>query len=151
MSLRCKLATLIGLILIGLGLIVFWPSRAQTHVEINGVRFNVQIADTEQARERGLSGQKGLGEHEGMLFVFEKPDRYPFWMQGMLFPIDIIYIRDGAITEIAADLLPPKPGSAAAKYSPQLAADHVLEVRAGTAQGMGWKNGTRIDFSPNSP
>ena len=43
---------------------------------------------------KGLSGRDNLADDEGMFFVFEKSDIYPFWMKDMKFAIDIIWIME---------------------------------------------------------
>jgi uncharacterized protein len=90
-----------------------------------GIRVSVEVARTPAARARGLSGHAPLGEDEGMLFLFDEADRYGFWMKDMLFPIDIIWIRDGVVD------------GALPSYAPREPADTVLEVRAGFAADRG--------------
>ena len=46
---------------------------------------------------QGLSERQSLAEDKGMLFLFEKPDHYAFWMKGMEFPLDIIFINGDKI------------------------------------------------------
>jgi uncharacterized membrane protein (UPF0127 family) len=64
------------------------------YVIIAGVRLSVEVADTPAERGRGLSGREMLPENSGMLFVFDTPGRYGFWMYGMKFPLDIIWIDE---------------------------------------------------------
>ncbi|KKQ77521.1 MAG: hypothetical protein UT00_C0010G0013 [Parcubacteria group bacterium GW2011_GWA1_38_7] len=40
-------------------------------IKIGAVMLNIEVADTDDERMRGLSGRSGLGENEGMLFVFD--------------------------------------------------------------------------------
>lgn len=51
------------------------------------------IADTPEKRLRGLSVLKRLKKQQGMLFLFETPSNYPFWMKEMTFPIDILWLN----------------------------------------------------------
>lgn len=60
-------------------------------VEVKGQTFKVAIADTDEKRTKGLSGRDNLAQDQGMLFLFDKPGNYPFWMKDMRFPIDIIF------------------------------------------------------------
>lgn len=66
-------------------------SEIQT-VKIGENVFPVEIADTEVKRETGLSGRTSLPHHQGMLFVFDTPGTYGFWMKDMKIPIDIVWI-----------------------------------------------------------
>jgi len=64
------------------------------YVKIAGQNIKVDLALTPETQEKGLSGRSGLKDDEGMLFVFEKPDKYSFWMKDMNFPIDIIWMGE---------------------------------------------------------
>jgi len=90
-----------------------------------------EVAADEKSREHGLSGRASLAEGRGMLFVY--PDRQvrTFWMKGMRFPIDIIWIARGRITGVERDA--PVPVGSVPLYSSRVPADHVLEVPAGWA------------------
>jgi uncharacterized membrane protein (UPF0127 family) len=85
----------------------------------------------------------GTGEDEGMLFVFDKEDKYPFWMKGVDFPIDIIWINEkGRVVDAQTAL----PCSMHCKnYVPGHPAMYVLEVPAGFAGEHGLKIGSAVD------
>ena len=61
-------------------------------VKIDDVVLEVQIADTDPRRVRGLMFQEKLPFDEGMLFVFEGEQRRSIWMQSMQFSLDILWI-----------------------------------------------------------
>ena len=68
---------------------------------IGNLAVNVELADTNQKRAKGLSGRKELKKNEGMLFIFPKTGRYTFWMKGCYIDLDIAFITtDGIIQEI---------------------------------------------------
>lgn len=69
-------------------------------ITINGRPFYVELADTPLARQRGLSGREKLAKDEGMLFVFNYPSNYAFWMKDMKFDIDLVYIFDRTVVDI---------------------------------------------------
>lgn len=103
-------------------------------VIINDVSVYVEIADTNEAREQGLSGRNSLGENEGMLFVFDKKAYPTFWMKDMLIPLDIIWIADGKITKIHENVQIPTPETQdkdLQRYNPSGSVDAVLEVNSG--------------------
>ncbi len=62
-------------------------------VTIGDTEIQAFVSDTDDERAQGLSGKEGLGEDEGMLFVFEYPAKHGFWMKDMNFAIDIIWIN----------------------------------------------------------
>ena len=61
-------------------------------VRIGDRVFQVDVAKTAALRTRGLSGREGLGENEGLFFVFDKPGRPRFHTWFMRFPIDVIFL-----------------------------------------------------------
>lgn len=111
--------------------------EARPLVMIEGVQdpVVVTLAASAAVRERGLSGTAGLGESEGMLFLFEYPGRMAFWMKDMRFPIDIIWIgSDWKVVDITHDLAPETYPQT---FSPLSDAQYVLEVNAGFAERHG--------------
>ncbi|MDD2785560.1 MAG: DUF192 domain-containing protein [Patescibacteria group bacterium] len=139
-----KALTLTGALMMLFLLILIVPSKSSARVDVNGHNFVVRIASTQAAREQGLAGWMKLDDDQGMFFVFDKPDYYVFWMKGMLIPIDIIFITDGRIVDMAKNMQPPKPGQDPAMYQSMQPADSVLEVKAGTVERLGWKEGMRV-------
>lgn len=104
-------------------------NTASSTIQINERTIRVEIADSPAERERGLSGKAGLGEDEGMLFVFEEDGRPAFWMKDMLFAIDIMWIsRDGAIVHIEENVAPE---TYPASFAPRSEARYVVELPAG--------------------
>lgn len=117
-------------------------------------RFFIEIADTPLTRSQGLSGRSSLNENEGMLFLFEAPETYSFWMKDMLFPIDIVWIRGERIVGFS-EHAQPEPGkslTALTMYWPPEPVDTVLEINAGLIEKYNIRIGDRIDFAtPDSP
>jgi O-antigen/teichoic acid export membrane protein/lipid II:glycine glycyltransferase (peptidoglycan interpeptide bridge formation enzyme)/uncharacterized membrane protein (UPF0127 family) len=101
------------------------------------------VRDTDSIR-RGLSGRDFLDPEKAMLFVFPEPRRYRFWMRGMRFPIDIIWICDDTIVGITRRIA-PKPDAPRPRfyYAPRKA-NYVLEVNAGYAEQNGIAVGDKI-------
>jgi hypothetical protein len=91
----------------------------------------VEVADTRVARIRGLSGRASLDANRGMLFVFSSPAMRSFWMFGMKFSLDIIFLRDGVVVDIAPRVPYPKTFRFPAVVSSRVPADAVLEINAG--------------------
>ncbi len=103
--------------------------------------FKVEIADTPVKQAHGLSGRSRLAKDRGMLFIFKGLKKRGFWMAGMKFPLDIIWISNGKITGISENLPPASSMiGAPAYYSPE-PADRVLEINAGLAGRLGLKIG----------
>jgi len=115
--------------------LLFSNQYKTAQVIINNYVFNVEVANTEAMRTQGLSGRKSLDDNTGMLFVFEKPDIYPFWMKDTLIPLDIIYINDDKIVEMTT--LQPQKGDDIPNYTPQEKAQYVLELNANSGVKVG--------------
>ena len=120
-------------------------------VKIDDARFEVEVADTELLRKRGLTGRRHLEEREGMLFIPDGPDVPPFWMKGMLFPLDFIWIgNDCRVVDISVHARIPDPGTPDdrirrySSYYPRAA--YTLEVNAGEAGRFGIRVGDKVKF-----
>lgn len=112
-------------------------------VVIDGrVTITVEVVRTAQEQARGLGGRSSLLKGRGMLFPFDAAKPRVFWMKGMLIPIDILWIREGKMVAIDANVAPPRLHEAPAVVSQ--VADMVLEVPAGFAQEMGVKVGQMV-------
>lgn len=97
-------------------------------LKINNTYISVEIADDITSRTRGLSGRALLSKGSGLLFIFNNPDKYAFWMKDMNFPIDIIWIdSDWKVIDITENISPetfPK------LFMPSSPAQYVLETNA---------------------
>ena len=114
---------------------------------INEKKIQVEIADTQEKRSKGLGGRERLGENKGMLFIFPKADKYPFWMKGLKFPLDFIYIREDKVIDFLPNIQPPSAGATDESlpiYLPREEVDKVLEVPSGTIEKLNIKIGDRI-------
>ena len=95
------------------------------------------------AFSRGLGGYDSLADDRGMLFVFQQPGEYGFWMKDMLISIDIIWISaENQVVHVeTAQPQPGAPDDQLTVYRPGDAALYVLEVRAGLAAEKGVRLG----------
>lgn len=123
------------------------PPIKDSLVILNGkVSVHVEVADTPETRQMGLSGRPPLAEDEGMLFIFPAKGLHGFWMKDMLFPIDIIWIADERIIDISHSVPKPVPGYGLPTFAPKSPVDRVLEVQAGFAEKRGLKAGMTADI-----
>jgi uncharacterized protein len=102
---------------------------------------SVELATTDEERERGLMFRKELPDGHGMLFDFKTDRSVAMWMKNTLISLDMIFIRgDGRISNIAEKTEPmstriiPSRGPVRA----------VLEVAGGTAKRLGIAAGDRV-------
>jgi len=124
---------------------------ARKLIIINGNEIEVEVVDDEIGRREGLSGREVLEDNKGMLFVFEAINFKPaFWMKDMLFPIDIIWVNDGVITQIDKNIGPPETVTSDEDlrlYLPNDEIDYVIEVNGGFCDRMMIRTGDSVDLS----
>ncbi|OGZ02982.1 MAG: hypothetical protein A2430_01060 [Candidatus Liptonbacteria bacterium RIFOXYC1_FULL_36_8] len=107
------------------------------------VKFLAEAADTAGKRMKGLSGRESLGEREGMIFIYSKPGRPGFWMKGMEFPIDIVWIKEEKVVGITENMMPESFWKGKIFYPPETA-DMVLEIKAGEVGKNNIKMGDKV-------
>ena len=69
--------------------------------------LEVQIADSDSLRVRGLMFQDELPYDEGMLFVFDESGTRPMWMLNMQFHLDVIWFDQNANVVAIEKNVPP--------------------------------------------
>lgn len=129
----------------------FLPEKTKfSELIINETKLKVEIADTPTKRSKGLSGRESLGQDEGMLFLFSSSQKHSFWMKGIKFPLDFIWINENEVVDITANAQPPasdqKDGNLPV-YSPKVEVDKVLEVNSGLVERLKIKVGDMIKIS----
>lgn len=144
-----KSALLLILVALAITVIfIFNPQRLSSDlktIKINDAQILVEITDSPSMRAKGLSGRTSLPQNQGMLFIFKTPGQYSFWMKEMLFPLDFVWIKGGAIVQIDKNIKPQDyqpPNSLA----PRQEINQVLELNAGTAERLNIKVGDKIEF-----
>ena len=113
-------------------------------VTIKNKDFSVQIADTNVKKTLGLSNKNKLKNNKGMLFTYDQPGLYSFWMKDMNFSIDIIWIsKDKKIINISKDI---SPATYPKTFKPPRPAQYILEINAGLSDKYGFKIGNKVNF-----
>ena len=119
-------------------------------VRVEELVFPVELADSPDKRIRGLSGRASLDARTGMLFIFEKPERFRFWMREMEIPLDIVWIGSNCeVVDVSEDVpfpAPQTPLDELPRYSPESRAKFVLEINAGEAADLGLGIGDKVEF-----
>lgn len=95
-------------------------------------RVVADISDTAKKRTLGLSGRESLPDGRGMLFIFDTPGIYGFWMKDMNFAIDILWFDENMkLVDMWQNATPDSYPKAVEPRSP---AKYVLEVPQGFAE-----------------
>lgn len=119
-------------------------------VILDGHVLEVQVADTQPRRIRGLMFQDQLPYDQGMIFVFESPGLHSLWMLNMQFPLDMIWF-DGAgnVVHIEENVKPCKSALETASctvVNPDTEAVYILEVAAGFVDTLGITEDSLLDI-----
>jgi uncharacterized protein len=122
-----------------------WTS-ARAVVTVGDVPIESEIADTGPLRERGLGYRDGLAPGTGMLFVYDEPGGRTFWMKGMRFCLDIVWIESDRIIGAATDVCPSPgiPDEELPRFQSPEPVRYVLEIPAGWLAAHGCDAGTPI-------
>ena len=108
------------------------------NIEIGEKRYSVEVAKTEEEKEKGLQGRTKLGDSEGMLFDFsDEVGEVSMWMKDTLIPLDIVFIDDDEEVVHVAEGVP----NSTSMITVQDVA-YVLEVNSGS----GIQEGDELDF-----
>ena len=119
-------------------------------IKIDDNVLEVQIADTEPRRVRGLMFQNQLPYDEGMIFVFNESGVYSLWMLNMQFSLDMIWFdEDGKVVHIEQDIPPCKSATeimACQSIIPSGEAKYILEVTSGFVQKFGITKDSKLEI-----
>jgi uncharacterized protein len=110
-----------------------------------GQTILLEVARTSQEQSTGLMNRTELAKNRGMLFVFSPPRPVSFWMKNTLIPLDMIFVSNGVVKYIGAQILPCKADPCPA-YGPEPRTDidGVIELPGGRAVELQLKVGDRL-------
>ncbi len=104
-------------------------------------RFDVELADDDAERSRGLMFRRELADTAGMLFDFEREQPVGMWMKNTYIPLDMLFIdRRGRVVYIARQTEPHSLKTISARRPVRA----VLEVRGGLTEERRIKRGDTI-------
>ena len=113
-------------------------------IKIKETSFNLEVADTDLERMKGLSSRTSLEAKNVLLFVFEKEERHGIWMKDMYFPIDIAWIdKDKKIIHIEKEV---SPNTFPKVFRPEEVAMYVIELNSGLIDLNKIKIGDSVEF-----
>lgn len=117
------------------------PDRVDLRGDWGQAGFTVEVADDAAERAQGLMNVPAMPSGQGMLFVYDAPQRASFWMRNTLIPLDMIFAGpDGTVTRVHENAQPldetPIDGGPGVQY--------VLEINGGLAGALGISPGTQL-------
>ena len=118
-------------------------------VEVGGERFQVEVADDDAERARGLMFRDAMADDHGMLFIHDRQEPQAYWMKNTRIPLDILYFdRDRRLVSQQRDVPPCSLGDACPAYPSSAPARYVLELNAGQAAKLKLQDGAVLRFGP---
>lgn len=119
-------------------------------VELAGHRYQVEIADDDAERARGLMFRDQLAADAGMLFIHDRQQRQAYWMKNTHIPLDILYFdNDLKLVSQQRDVPPCSAGNGCPAYPSTGPARYVLELNAGQAAALDLQDGASLTLSEN--
>lgn len=120
-------------------------------IKVDSVVLNVEVADTDATRTRGLMFRSELPYDKGMIFVFNDERIIPMWMLNMQFPLDVIWFDGvGNVVHIEKNVPPCKSALETVACTYQNAegryAKYVLEVTGGFVEKFGITENSKLQI-----
>lgn len=112
-------------------------------IDANGHRILAEVADTPDARDRGLMFRTAMPADHGMLFVYPNDARHCMWMRNTYVPLSVAFLDEHGRV-INTDEMVPRTDTSHCAAGP---ARFVLEMPAGWFLQHGVGGGTRLDFT----
>lgn len=108
--------------------------------------FHIELAVTPEEINNGLMFRENLDFKNGMLFVFEREGKYPFWMKNTLIPLDIIWINKNKEVVFISENTQPCKEYPCSIIKPTKNAKYVLEINGGISEKIGLVVGNKINI-----
>ncbi len=103
--------------------------------------IDIEIADNDSSRVRGLMQRTSLPPESGMLFIFPVDEVQGFWMGNTQIALDLIYANSDSVIVSIAKYAQPMALETISSIEP---ARFTVEVPAGYADSKGIIEGDRI-------
>lgn len=120
----------------------YQPATAELHA--SGKTLSLEIASTEAAREKGLSGRDSLAANKGMLFVMDTPTKVCMWMKDTRISLDMIWLDSTKkVVHLEQAVLPKTYPKSFCTPTP---AKYVVEINAGQIKQLGITQDQTLSF-----
>ncbi|PPU04533.1 DUF192 domain-containing protein [Xanthomonas arboricola] len=142
----CFLALALSILLSGCA------SSGGSWVELAGARYQVELAQNDADRAKGLMFRDAMADDHGMLFVHDRQEPLAYWMKNTKIALDILYFdNERRLVSQQRDVPPCSAGDACPPYPSKRPARYVLELNAGQAARLNLQDGASLTLSPDIP
>lgn len=105
--------------------------------------ITVEVVDTLELRQEGLSGKETLPSDRGMLFIFDDSSiDNCFWMKDMNFSIDMVWMNENR--EVVTVTPNVSPDTYPESFCPETAAKYGLEINENKASELEIVSGEQL-------
>ncbi len=119
-------------------------------LRVGGNTKYLAVADTTEKQNAGLSNIDDMSTKEGMLFIFNTDQRFPFWMKDVKFNLDMIFMdKEMKVNYIFRNALPCGNDECSLYVSPY-AYRYVIELKGGEVEKLGIKVGDVLEVTSDS-
>lgn len=145
-KIKSALSALLVLTIVGGAFFVSAIISQNKTIQISGQSLAVEVADEPAERERGLCCRDSLVSDSGMLFVYDKPGYYSFWMKDTRIPLDIIWVDSAEEIVYIEEYVQPEsyPNESFVSESP---AQYIIETNAGWVRANGVAIGDSVQLN----
>lgn len=140
---------IISVFVICLASFSFWFYRNHpftSTITIANTTFEIELAITPEEKTKGLGSRNSLLPKHGMLFPHDHKERYDFWMKGMKFPLDFIWISDTTVVDITKNVQPPNELDMRVVRA-NVPVNKILEINAGEVDVFNIQIGDTVTFN----
>jgi len=125
----------------------YWPSLT---VELKSEKLELLWAKSFYQQQKGLGKRDSAEPYDGMIFTFGLLAKYAIVMRDMKFPIDIIWLKDGEVVDMAKYIQTEDvPEEKLTRYYPRVMANMVIELPAGWVEQHELKIGDNLTIVEN--
>jgi len=114
---------------------------SKTTMKLGNKTFTLEVAATEEDRERGLMRRDSMPADHGMIFVFGEPIVLQFYMKNTRIPLDIVFVGPDQKVVSIKQMKPYDLSTTSSDYKAKWA----IELNKDAASDAGLKVGDQLD------
>ena len=112
--------------------------------KINGKEIDLEVANTEFLKQKGMMYKTSYPKNRGMLFLWDDIVPISMWMRNTFLPLDIIYMVDGEVVDYDKDVQPCEEQQC--ETYGNVNANQVMELLSGGVDNYNIKIGDKIEL-----
>jgi hypothetical protein len=109
-------------------------------------KIDVELAESDDERAKGLMDRKSMTDDQGMLFIFSQAEEQSFWMKNTYISLDIIYVDENKEIVSIQKYATPLSEESLPSFKKAM---YVVEVNAGFCDKYHVAFGDKIAYTKN--